>query len=69
MLIMNQEMTIAVAFCPKGLFLVKDNKPLIFPLRFVYIEDGWIAEPVDPSAGNLVPIPDCIRKTSLSEIQ
>ena len=65
MLILNKQRTVAVAFCPKGLFLVKNNKPRIFPLRFVLIEDGWITEPADPSTGNLVPIPDCIRKTSL----
>ena len=65
---MNNAKTMAVAFCPIGSFLVKNGEPHIFPLRFVYAEDKWITEPVDPSGGDLVPIPDCVRKTTSSAI-
>lgn len=62
MLVMNKAKTVAMAFCPIGSFLFKDDKPLIFPMRYVYKNEEWNPEPVDPSGGGLVPIPDCIRK-------
>ena len=66
---MNDAGTVAVAFCPLGSVLVKDGKPLIFPFKFVYAEDRWVTEPVDPSGGDLIPIPDCTRKTTITAFE
>ena len=66
MLVMNNEETVAMAFCPYGSFLFKGNEPLVFPIKYVY-DGNWTPETVDPGVeGGLVPIPDCVRKKHFS---
>ena len=58
---MNIGKTVAMVFCPTDAFLFQNGQPILFPIRYVFVVDHWVTEPVDPSGG-LVPIPDCIRK-------